>query len=233
MGGQACVFYGAAQVSKDVDFLLLASEGNYARLHAALAQLQAKRIAVPRFGPAVLDRGHAVHFRCSVPGVEGLRVDVMTRLRDLPCFAELWERRTVFQDDEGGEFHLLSVPDLVLAKKTQRTKDWPVIELLVTIHYRENEQAPRSEWIAFWLREARTPELLRDLTARFPVETRDLLAARPLLAHAITAELDPLRTALDAEVRDEQAKDRVYWEPLRRELEEFRRQERAGEDSAS
>jgi hypothetical protein len=24
MGGQACVFYGAAQVSKDVDFLILA-----------------------------------------------------------------------------------------------------------------------------------------------------------------------------------------------------------------
>ncbi len=27
MGGQACVFYGAAQVSKDVDLLLLADDG--------------------------------------------------------------------------------------------------------------------------------------------------------------------------------------------------------------
>jgi hypothetical protein len=26
MGGQACVFYGAAQVSKDIDFLVLAEQ---------------------------------------------------------------------------------------------------------------------------------------------------------------------------------------------------------------
>ena len=229
MGGQACVFYGAAQVSKDVDFLLLAGPENYARLHAALATLGARRIAVPRFGSAVLERGHAVHFRCSVPGVEGLRVDVMTRLRDLPDFAELWERRTVFQDETGGEFHLLSIPDLVQAKKTQRGKDWPVIELLVTIHYRENATTPQPDWITFWLREARTPELLRDLAARFPAETRAMLAARPLLAHAIIGEMDVMRAALDAEVRAEQARDRAYWEPLRRELEEFRRQERAAD----
>jgi hypothetical protein len=29
MGGQACVFYGAAQFSKDVDFLILAKEANF------------------------------------------------------------------------------------------------------------------------------------------------------------------------------------------------------------
>jgi hypothetical protein len=230
MGGQACVFYGAAQVSKDVDFILLAEPENYTRLHAALANLQARRIAVPRFDPAALARGHAVHFRCAAPGVEELRVDVMTRLRGLPDFATLWERRTVFQDAAGHEFHLLSIPDLVLAKKTQRGKDWPVIELLVTIHHRENAAVPRTEWIAFWLREARTPELLRDLATRFPAEARAMQATRPLLAHAISGDLDALRTTLDAEVRAEQAKDRAYWEPLRREMEEFRREERAAAD---
>jgi hypothetical protein len=29
MGGQACVFYGAARVSKDIDFLILAKEENF------------------------------------------------------------------------------------------------------------------------------------------------------------------------------------------------------------
>ena len=227
MGGQACVFYGAAQVSKDVDFVLLAGPENYARLHTALEALQARRIAVPRFDPAVLARGHAVHFRCAAPGAEELRVDVMTRLRDLPDFATLWERRTVFQDEAGGEFHLLSVPDLVEAKKTQRNKDWPVIELLVAIHHRENSAAPSAEHIAFWLRDARTPELLTELATRFPEQTRALLPTRPLLANALRGEFDALRAALDAEVRAEQAKDRAYWEPLRRELEAFRREERA------
>jgi len=63
MGGQACVFYGATQFSRDVDLALLASEENFSRLLAALGELNAKRIAVPRFEPALLARGHAAHFR--------------------------------------------------------------------------------------------------------------------------------------------------------------------------
>jgi hypothetical protein len=93
MGGQACVFYGAAQFSKDVDLALLASEENFSRLLAALGELNAKRIAVPRFDPALLARGHAVHFRCQGGEADGLWVDVMTRLRDLPDFEVLWARR--------------------------------------------------------------------------------------------------------------------------------------------
>jgi len=51
MGGQACVFYGAAQVSKDVDFLILASAENFDLLHTTLAELKASRISVPWFDP--------------------------------------------------------------------------------------------------------------------------------------------------------------------------------------
>jgi hypothetical protein len=44
MGGQACVFYGAAQVSKDVDFLILANEANFKSLRAALdAEVRAEQ----------------------------------------------------------------------------------------------------------------------------------------------------------------------------------------------
>lgn len=226
MGGQACVFYGAAQVSKDVDFLVLAGEENFARLLAAMDELQAPRIAVPPFGEAVLGRGHAVHFRCQAPGVEGLRVDVMTRLRDLPGFAQLWERRTTFVDAGGMEFHLLCIPDLVQAKKTQRQKDWPVIEALAAIHYRENGDSPRMDWVEFWLAELRTPELIHDVVTRYPEAATTARASRPLLA--LVDDFDALRAALAAEVLAEQAKDRAYWEPLRRELEEFRRAEREG-----
>ena len=104
----------------------------------------------------------------------------------------------------------------------QVSKDWPIIELLVTIHYRENGASPRADWIVFWLREARTPELLVELSARFPAETHALSSARPLLPHALAGDLEALRPALDAEVRAEQAKDRAYWAPLRQELEVLR-----------
>ena len=158
--------------------------------------------------------------------VEGLRIDIMTKLRDLDDFETLWQRRTVFSDPSGTEFHLLSVPDLVSAKKPQRSKDWPVIEALVGIHFEENQSNPLPEWISFWLTEARSPELLLDLAVRFPIEAAAILPARPLLSLAITPDLPRLREALDAEVRTEQEKDRIYWAPLKREMEEFRRAER-------
>jgi hypothetical protein len=47
------------------------------------------------------------------------------------------------------------------------------------------------------------------------------------LACAVAGDFPALRERLDAEARVEQEKDRLYWEPLKRELESFRRTERA------
>lgn len=227
MGGQACVFYGAAQFSKDIDFLILAEDENFEGLHAALGELKATRIAVPGFDPRVLDRGHAVHYRCKATGVEGLRVDIMTKLRDLPDFSILWDRRTTITESDGQKIDLLSVPDLVNAKKTQRMKDWPMISALVEGHYDQYTSEPNPSRIDFWLRESRVEDRLIDLVVRFPAEAAAMAAStRPLLTLAITPDLPRLREALDAEVRAEQEKDRIYWEPLKREMEEFRRAER-------
>lgn len=228
MGGQACVLYGAAQFSKDIDFLVLAGEENFDGLFRALTDLQAKRIAIPPFDREALARGHAVHFRCGAAGVEGLRIDVMTRLRNLPDFDILWENRTSLSDGQGGLFEVLSIADLVAAKKTQRTKDWPMIEALVENHFFAMRGEPSSERIEFWLRESRSDERLLDLVKLYPAEAAALMPVRPLLALAATENLPMLRTALDAEMRAEQEKDRIYWEPLKRELGEFRRAECEG-----
>lgn len=75
IGGQACVFYGAAQFSKDIDFLLLADETNFAGFQSALNELGAHRIAVPKFDPATLARRQAVHFRYQSEDARGLRID--------------------------------------------------------------------------------------------------------------------------------------------------------------
>lgn len=225
MGGQACVFYGAAQFSRDVDLVLKASDDNFSQLLAAFAELNASRIAVPRFDPALLARGHAVHFRCRGGQANGLRVDVMTRLRGLPGFPTLWDRRTTIRDESSEPFDLLSLEDLVQAKKTQRDKDWPVINALVEGHFRMLGTAPTSARVAFWLMEARTADRLIELVKRFPAEAEAQSASRPLLRFAISGESDALREALDAEVRAEQARDRAYWAPLKAELEAFRRAE--------
>ncbi len=67
MGGQACVFYGAAEFSRDTDFAILADAANLARLRRALRELRAELIAVPPLALKYLRRGHAIHFRCQHP----------------------------------------------------------------------------------------------------------------------------------------------------------------------
>lgn len=57
MGGQACVFYGAAEFSRGTDLLVLAESENLTRLQSALDELQALPIAVPPFEPRHLDAG--------------------------------------------------------------------------------------------------------------------------------------------------------------------------------
>lgn len=67
MGGQACVFYGAAEFSRDTDLAILASSGNLAKLNKALTDLNAQVIAVPPFDAKYLRKGHAVHLGVVTP----------------------------------------------------------------------------------------------------------------------------------------------------------------------
>jgi hypothetical protein len=222
MGGQACVFYGAAEFSRAVDFAILAEPENLRRLKTALHELQAEVIAIPAFEESFLHRGLAIHFRCQAPGVEGLRVDIMTVMRGVDPFPELWERRTTIAIDEC-EADLLSLPDLVKAKKTQRAKDWPMLTRLVEAHWFQNRSAATPERIDFWLRECRTPEILLELATLFIQEAMELQSVRPLLTTAVQQDATGLEQALEQERQMEMAADKAYWAPLRQELERLRR----------
>ena len=59
MGGQACVLYGAAEYSRDLDLAVLATSEALPRLTAAMDALRATVIAVPPFELQFLARGHA------------------------------------------------------------------------------------------------------------------------------------------------------------------------------
>jgi hypothetical protein len=74
MGGQACVLYGAAEFSRDIDLAILADSNNLSRLDKVLSDLKAVTVAVPTFHLKYLKRGHAVHFRCMDPGISRLRI---------------------------------------------------------------------------------------------------------------------------------------------------------------
>jgi hypothetical protein len=224
MGGQACVFYGAAEFSRDTDFVLLAEPDNLERLAGVLAELEAECVAVPPFRLEFLQRGHAIHFRCQHPDASGIRIDVMSVLRGVAPFPELWERRTTVEDTQGARYELLGLPDLVQAKKTQRGKDWPMLQRLVEAHYLKHRVAPEAGHPEFWLRELRTPEFLVETTTRKAELARQLVESRPLLKFALVNDRPGLERALSEEERIERERDRVYWQPIKAELESLRRE---------
>ncbi|QQS32186.1 MAG: hypothetical protein IPM50_10965 [Acidobacteriota bacterium] len=222
MGGQACILYGGAEFSRDIDFAILASKENIAQLRSSLDELEAEVIAVPPFSIDYLERGHAIHFRCAAPEAAGLRVDIMTKLRGVDDFEELWQRRHAIVSDDGTVFHLLSLPDLVKAKKTHRDKDWPMIRRLLEADYFANRDHATGEQLEFWMLELRTPELLIEVATANSELADSLEAFRPLLRFASKADEMALADALFQEEKIEREADREYWQPLKAELEQLR-----------
>ncbi|HEX9937909.1 MAG TPA: hypothetical protein VGB15_12335 [Longimicrobium sp.] len=222
MGGQACVLYGAAEFSRDMDVTVLASPDNVERLGTAVEELNGQVVAIPPFQKRYLDRGHAVHFWCRDPSGDGIRLDVMSKMRGVDEFPQLWARRAIVALEDDTEVPVLALPDLVAAKKTQRDKDWPMVRRLVESNYQAFYDQPDSTRIQFWLRELRTPELLIEAVDRFPAEAQAAVATREAVEAARRGDLDAVRRAFDDEVARERAADRTYWAPLRRELEQLR-----------
>jgi hypothetical protein len=224
MGGQACVFYGGAEFSRDTDLAILADAANLARLRRALAELQAVPIAVPSLELRHLRRGHAVHFRCMHPDAPRMRVDIMSRMRGVDAFPALWRRRTTIEMAGGVACDLLSLPDLVAAKKTQRDKDWPMIRRLVEANYFQYRRKSSPGLVSFWLHELRTPELLVEAAATHPRAAANAARARAAVARAVAGDLPGVEQALRQEELAEREADREHWKPLIAELGRLRRQ---------
>lgn len=228
IGGQACILYGAAEFSRDLDLLVLFSPTNLDRLRSLLGALDASVVAVPPFASEYLERGHFVHFRCGRSDVTGVRLDVATQLRGVASFSELWERRHTFQLPDLGPVEVMALSDLVASKKTQRDKDWVMLRRLVEADYFRHRSAPPAQRVEFWLAELRTPTLLEEAAAHHHAVALEWSGRRPLLASALAGDRETLERELAAEMERERAADRAHWAPLRRELEELRRQHPPG-----
>lgn len=222
MGDQACVLYGAAEFSRDTDLTLFASKENLALLTSALRHLQARRIALPPFDLSYLQKGHAIHFRSYHSDAFRMWIDIMSVMRGVDSFDNLWQRRVRHVLPQGEEIEMLSRADLVRTKKTQRDKDWPMIRRLVESDY-VNVEHPTEESIQFWLKESRTPRMLIELVAEYKKQAEILTTHRSLLSLALDGNESAVEDALEKEQKAEREADRQYWTPLFQELEELRR----------
>jgi hypothetical protein len=199
MGGQACVLYGATEFSRDTDIAILPDAANLSALASALADLKA----------------------------EDMRLDVMSVMRGVAPFEDLWARRTSITVEGFGSVEVLGLPDLIKAEKKQRDKDWPMIRRLVESHFQAHQATPTEDQVRFWLCEARTPAILQTLAASFPALAAQGASERPLLRDAVGASVEALEDALRDEERSEREADRRYWAPLKSELERLRHQKNA------
>ena len=151
-----------------------------------------------------------------------MRIDVMSVLRNAPQFDVLWERRTTMDLSGGLIVDVVSLPDLVAIKKTQREKDWSHIRRLIEAHYLENKDNGSPENIRFWLTEARTPEIIRLVADENSDIVNVLKSQRRLLRLLPGCTEEELSSALQEEEKQEREADRLYWQPLLDELEKAR-----------
>jgi hypothetical protein len=144
-------------------------------------------------------------------------------MRGCDDFEQLWTRRTSIEDLQAGvTYELLSVEDLVRAKKTQRDKDWPMIRRLVEAHYNQFRTEPTADMIRFWLRESRTPAMLSAVSNSHPSLRKDVEGVRPWITELDLDNVEKVERALHEEERAERSLDEEYWRPLKQELVELR-----------
>ena len=120
IGGQACILYGAAEFSRDIDLAVLISPENLKCLQDVLSELEAVQTYVPSLSEEMLRKGHACHFKCKREDVKDLRIDIMGVMRGAVSFHDLWENRSEIDIPEIGHVALIGLQDLVRIKKTQR-----------------------------------------------------------------------------------------------------------------
>ena len=221
IGGQACILYGAAEFSRDIDLAVMISAENLGDLRKALKELETERVFYPDLSEEALLKGHACHFRCQRKDLKGLRIDIIGVMRGVDSFQKLWKRREEIEVQGVGRIMVMGLSDLVKAKKTQRDKDWPMIRRLVEADIYKAPDEPPDDKICFWLAECRTPELLIMLAEKYPGTARRLTGNRPLLHCAMQGGPEELQGLLREEEDKEREADRRYWKPLRKELEEW------------
>ena len=131
ISGQATVLYGAATFSEDLDIWLCPQDANLQRFIKALRTLRARYYKLtPSLTITYLRKGHGFHFTLPAEDRPDWYLDVMGVPPRSSAFNVAW-RRSIRMKTPLGMVPVVSVPDLVELKKTQRLEDYAVISRLV------------------------------------------------------------------------------------------------------
>jgi len=98
-----------------------------------------------------------------------------------------------------------------------------MVRRLVEADFHARRARPGGNQIRFWLREARSAAFLLELCRRYPASARAIAKIRPAVQLSLEGNVDRIEQALRTEEEHYRAADRLYWQPLRAELAQWRR----------
>jgi len=236
ISGQATVLYGASTFSEDLDIWLYPQHANVQRFIKALRTLRARYYKLtPPLTLSYLRKGHGFHF--ALPAEDGTDwyLDVMGVPPRSPAFNVAW-RRSIRMETPWGMVPVVSVPDLVELKKTQRLEDYAVISRLVVAMMNRSRLRPSHRLARWAVQNIFSPALLTELIQQQPwvatIAGRGMAGFRAF-GLKIVKRKEPgriLERRIEREMMGRmtacQAADRQYWRLIIAELKNLRVRDR-------
>jgi hypothetical protein len=204
ISGQASILYGAASFSEDVDIWIRPTVPNARRLMKALAACRARvHKLTPPLTARWMNRGHGFHF--VVPDrPQAVFLDVMARPPRVKGFVEA-RHRARSMTTPWGVIPVVSIPDLILLKRTRRLQDYEVISNLVRIAVDASPE-PGSALLRWASRATCRAEDRVDYLERLGMK----------------ADVEKCRRTIASEVASLQAADVRYWRKRIHDLRDIR-----------
>lgn len=224
IAGRACIFYGATEFTRDLDIWVEPETENLIRIRQAMKQLGAKQRFLPPLERKYLLQGHASHFM-----VGGFRIDILGQPPRVGQFSEAQSsaESTVIG---GVPCLIVDLANLVKMKKTQRARDYEVIQRLVdaVFEYADtnpNEQDTLGHWLAG---ELRTLDNLYRMAKKWKNGKNYLKQCpRPICKAVLETNTfdekinEYLLSVLEKETQELRFRDRAYWRQKMREIREI------------
>ena len=205
--GQAVVYYRLALMSKDGDWILEETPEACQRVLEVLSRYGARYRSGAPLDVRWLAGGWSSHFELFDAQQRRIRCDFFTRPPRIPM---AWLEQAFAAPSSPGELTVIDLPSLILMKKTQRAKDYPIIGELA-------RRLPPE----FEVEETTDPDRILELAPTFgsastrqPVRVALEGQGRLAVVLALAAEIDQLQQQDRARVKTYEAAG----EPYRRAL---------------
>jgi len=223
IAGRASIFYGATEFTRDLDIWVEPGTENLTLIRQAMKRLGARKRFLPPLERKYLLRGHAAHYM-----IGDFRVDILGRP---PRAGKFSAAQTIAEAAViGGVLcKFVDLANLVNMKKTQRARDYEIIQRLVdaVFEYADthpDEQDKLGPWLAG---ELRTPENLCRMAKKWKNGKTYLEKCnRPICKDILKMKTfdkkanECLLFKLEKETQELRFRDREYW---RKKISEIKR----------